>query len=435
MAPSHPATPEIPRAQRFVVWVAAGILLAGCGIAFTVKNGRSSARPSPKPHAVDTAGFARGACVVYPPIARDRHQIVFLDPGHGGREPGVVVRTQSGQSVEEANLTLKVTLDTLGLLRSSGFTVVLSRTGAGSVARLGPPGVAGGGVASQETHDDLAARARCANRAKANVLVGIYFDAGGSGQSAGSVTTYDATRTFAQRDLQLAELLQGDVLDYLSAPGRHIPDNGVVQDSVFVGSARDATSANAPLILLGPAATDPTHPSSAMPGAVIEPLSLTDPFEASLAASPSVQRFIAVAIATAVSQFLPRRAGSAPALLSPSVPGQTLFAEDLVDSVPLVDVWSVPPAGVGQGPITVAAFDPARTELVLHAGSIQPGSNGPWLNGPEVGAPARFTSCPRSTLGSRWPTPEADGSQKVKLSFRSWRARPASSSTLTAGRT
>ena len=48
-----------------------------------------------------------------------------------------------------------------------------------------------------------------------------------------------------------------------------------------------------------------------------------------------------------------------------------------------------PSAGVGQGTIAVAAFDPARTELLLHAGSLQPGSNGPWLNGPEVGPPER----------------------------------------------
>lgn len=382
MLPYGPATPKIRRARPFVVWVVAGILTAGCGIAFT-------ARTSAEPHALDAAVFASGACVLYPPIASDRHQIVFLDAGYGGRDPGALVRTQSGRTVEEADLTLKVALDALDLLRSRGFTVALSRTGTGSVARLRPPGITGGGVTSQEAHDDLAARDRCANQAKANVLVGIYFDAGGSGQSAGSVTTYDATRTFAERDLQLAELLQGDVLNNLSAPGRHIRDNGVVQDSAFVGSARDAAVANGPLMLLGPGATDSTHPPSAMPGAVIEPLALTDPFEASLVASPSVQRSIAVAITAAVGQFLPPPAKPVPARLSPSVSGQILSSENVVNSVQLVDVWRVPPAGVGQGPITVAAFDPARTELVLHAGSIQPGSNGPWLNGPEVGPAER----------------------------------------------
>lgn len=75
--------------------------------------------------------------------------------------------------------------------------------------------------------------------------------------------------------------------------------------------------------------------------------------------------------------------------LSPSTPGETLLAQSLLGQVPVVDVWRVPPAGAGQGPISVAAFDPARTRLVLHAGSIQPGSPGPWVNGPQVGASER----------------------------------------------
>ena len=389
MPPPGSATREISRARPFVVWVVTGLLLAGCGIVLTAKHGPASARPSPEPHSLDTALFANGACVLYPPATGDRHQIVFLDAGFGRLDPGAVVRTQSGQSAEGADLALKVALDALGLLRSRGFTVVLSRTGPGSVARLGSRDIAGGGLTSQGAIDDLAARDQCANQARANVLVGVYFPTARSGQSAGSVTTYDPTRKFAERNLQLAELLQGDVLNYLSSLGRPVPDNGVVQDSALVGSARDATVGNAPVMLLGPRVTDSTHGPSAMPGAVLEPLSLTDPFEASLAASRSGQHSVAGAIAEAVGQFLPRPTAPTLATLSPSVPEQTPFAQNLVDSVPLVDVWRVPPAGVGQGPITVAAFDPARTDLVLHAGSIQPGSGGPWLNGPEVGPAER----------------------------------------------
>jgi N-acetylmuramoyl-L-alanine amidase len=41
-----------------------------------------------------------------------------------------------------------------------------------------------------------------------------------------------------------------------------------------------------------------------MPGAVIEPLYLTDPFEGSIAASAKGQAVIAQGIATAVEQFL-----------------------------------------------------------------------------------------------------------------------------------
>ena len=41
-----------------------------------------------------------------------------------------------------------------------------------------------------------------------------------------------------------------------------------------------------------------------MPGAVIEPLHLTDPFEASIAADPADQSVLAQGLATAVEQFL-----------------------------------------------------------------------------------------------------------------------------------
>jgi N-acetylmuramoyl-L-alanine amidase len=47
---------------------------------------------------------------------------------------------------------------------------------------------------------------------------------------------------------------------------------------------------------------------SEMPGAVIEPLYITDPFEASIAASSRGQQVIARGLADAVEQFLSRPA-------------------------------------------------------------------------------------------------------------------------------
>ena len=52
-----------------------------------------------------------------------------------------------------------------------------------------------------------------------------------------------------------------------------------------------------------------------MPGAVIEPLYLTDPYEGSIAASSRGQQVIAQGIATAIEQFLAPKgpvSGSAP---------------------------------------------------------------------------------------------------------------------------
>jgi hypothetical protein len=57
------------------------------------------------------------------------------------------------------------------------------------------------------------------------------------------------------------------------------------------------------LLELGPAEAGFFTTPSTMPGAVIEPLFLTDPFEGSIAASASGQQTIASGIAQAVEQY------------------------------------------------------------------------------------------------------------------------------------
>jgi N-acetylmuramoyl-L-alanine amidase len=57
------------------------------------------------------------------------------------------------------------------------------------------------------------------------------------------------------------------------------------------------------LLLLGPAKRRYFDAPSQMPGALIEPLFITDPFEASIAVSSRGQRLIADGIARAVTQY------------------------------------------------------------------------------------------------------------------------------------
>ncbi len=254
---------------------------------------------------VDPSRFSPGACVAYAPTTGDRHRTVFLDAGHGGPDPGSIGETQNGQRVQEAQLTLAVELDATALLRRHGFRVVVSRTRNTAVTRLTAADMSGGLLTAAGVHADVGARDVCANDAHANALVGIYFDAGSAG-NAGSVTGYDAVRPFAAENLRLAELVQSDVLAALNARGWRIPDDGVQTDTGLGSTTTSAGTAYGHLLLLGPAKPGWFSTPSRMPGALIEPLYITDPFEATIAASRTGQEVIAAGLARALESYFAR---------------------------------------------------------------------------------------------------------------------------------
>jgi N-acetylmuramoyl-L-alanine amidase len=285
------------------------LVLVAAGAAAWLAVGRP--QPTAAGVALDPSAFSPGACVAFAPTTGDRHTTVFLDAGHGGLDPGAVGTTSAGAPVDEGTETLPVELDAAALLRARGFRVVVSRTADSNVVRLTPPELSGGVLSLQGAHDDVAARDRCADLAGASLLVGIYFDSGASPSDGGSVTTYDAARTFGSANLRFATLLQHDVLADMNAQGWAIPDEGVQPDSVegsLVPTSTDsplATEAAAygHVLLLGPAEAGYFATPSTMPGALVEPLFVTDPFEGTLAAQATAQQVIAGGIAAAVSQY------------------------------------------------------------------------------------------------------------------------------------
>jgi len=253
--------------------------------------------------ALDPSYFAPGACMAFPPTRGDRNETVFLDAGHGGIDPGAVGTTESGKTIMESEINLPIELDTMAILRAQGFRVVVSRTRQTTVIRLRPGMTDGNLLTRLGSHDDVAARAICANLGHADILIGIYMDAGASPSNAGCVTGYDAVRRFAAANLRLADLVQRDVLDAMDAKGWDIPDEGVLPDTGLGSSLSARSTAYGHLMLLGPAEAGYFTTPSEMPGALIEPLFLTDPFEGSIAASTEGQEVIAHGLAEAVDQY------------------------------------------------------------------------------------------------------------------------------------
>lgn len=88
----------------------------------------------------------------------------------------------------------------------------------------------------------------------------------------------------------------------MNAEGWDIPDAGVQPDTGLGSALTAAAVAYGHLLLLGPAKAGYFGTPSQMPGALIEPLFVTDPFEASIAASTRGQQVIARAVAEAIEQ-------------------------------------------------------------------------------------------------------------------------------------
>lgn len=261
--------------------------------------------PVAKSGALDPAGFAPGACVAFDPTDGDRHETVFLDAGHGGPDPGALGGTGPDQSINEKDLTLPVALAAAQQLRASGYRVVLSRTTDTAVGQLAADDISDTVLTTSAEHRQLLARVRCANLAQAAALVSIHFDAYSDPSAAGATTLYDPDRSFAAANETLATLLQHNIITALAAGGWQVADRGIVSDTTAGGGELTPEgTAYGHVDILGPAEEGYVDQPAAMPGALIEPLFITNPTESGIAASPDGQQAIAQGIAQAVTQFL-----------------------------------------------------------------------------------------------------------------------------------
>ena len=268
--------------------------------------------------AVDPSLFSTGSCTMFTPGDESKSETVFIDAGHGGIDPGGLGVTESGAKVSESQVNLPIEMDAMRVLTGEGYRVVVSRTTQTTVLRLGPGTTSGGLLTVAGAQAEIAARDVCANMGHANLLVGIYMNAGYFG-NAGSVTAYDSARPFAAGNERFAALLQSDVLAKLNGAGYEIPDGGVQNDTQLGSTLSAAGQAYGHLMLLGPADPGYFATPSQMPGALIEPVFITDPFEASVAVSARGQQLIADGIAAAAGQYFAAPPATPSAVPSASV--------------------------------------------------------------------------------------------------------------------
>jgi N-acetylmuramoyl-L-alanine amidase len=248
---------------------------------------------------LDVAGTAAGACVAYGPTGASKGRTIVLDPGHGGPDPGAMGHTPAGARVEEKQATLAVARLVESRLRSDGYRVVLSRTDDGLVAN----GLTGTSVDLAGERRDLQARVDCANAAWAAALLSIHFNGFESSAAGGTATFYDAARPFAAGNRALAQDVQSALVSALSLEDRGtLPD-----DELRTQTSGGDGAAYGHLFLLGPPRAGLVARPSAMPGALTEPLFVTQPSEAALVASDDGRQRVADAIASGLEAFLQKQ--------------------------------------------------------------------------------------------------------------------------------
>jgi N-acetylmuramoyl-L-alanine amidase len=249
-------------------------------------------------------GLSPGACIAFKP-GLAAAPIVFVDPGHGGLDPGAVGTRSDGRQVAEKDLTLAVALVLAHRLVGAGYEVVLSRTADSSVALMTGNDESAGSLAASAVRRDTLARVACADAAKANVMVAIHFDAFDDPSVGGIETVYDDARPFSAASAALAAGIHSAVLARFHAEGWEVPDRGVWKDSDAGVTALTNEGADyGHLLELGPAQPGWVDRPSSMPGALIEPLFVTRPSEADVASSQAGQDAIASGLETGLKRFL-----------------------------------------------------------------------------------------------------------------------------------
>ena len=248
---------------------------------------------------VAMTGVEAGACMSFQPKADGSGKTVFIDPGHGGLDPGVVGMVGQ-QQVLEKDVARAVGVRLASLLQGDSNRIVMSRTQDTSVTRLAPGDSVTGAMTASAVHRDLVTRAACANAAAASVLVSIHFDAFDDTAVGGTETFYDAQRAFAAENKRLAADLQNALVS-----GLGFTDRGVWTDDQLAAPTLTASgSLYGHLIELGPPSAGYVDSPSQMPGALVEPLFLTNVAEARIASSASGQQRIAAALEVGLQKYL-----------------------------------------------------------------------------------------------------------------------------------
>jgi len=220
------------------------------------------------------------------PSPTPRPPVIFLDAGHGGKDPGAVHKGRNGKvDLIEKDVNLDIAKRVGQLLQDRGFTVVYARETDTLLTSFD------GADDRTNRRNEIQARVDKANNAHADLYISIHFNSYNDPTVSGTEVYYCADRPFAAKSKRLAELVLQNILRELAGIGYKAVNRGVRDDY----GVRPWPH----FFALGPSLDRPSQ----MPGVVVEALFLSNDAEAALLQKEETRQAIARAYAQAIVAY------------------------------------------------------------------------------------------------------------------------------------
>ncbi len=226
---------------------------------------------------IPSATPTRTATPTAVPVKTPGVRTIFLDPGHGGADPGAVHAAADGTvDLVEKELNLDVAKRLGALLTAGGYHVIYARLTDAPAAAA--PTVTGRAA----TRLDMQARVDLADAAQADLFISIHHNGYGDRSASGTEMYYCQDRPFAEKSKFLAQLALDSLVRELSNIGYAAVNRGIHDD---FGVLR----AGYHYFVLGPTAARPSE----MPAIIGEGLFVTNDADAAILRSDAGRQAIA----------------------------------------------------------------------------------------------------------------------------------------------
>jgi N-acetylmuramoyl-L-alanine amidase len=240
-------------------------------------------------------------------------KVVCLDPGHGGSDRGYTrTENETAPAMEEAFYNLAYARAVRFRLETLGFTVVMTRDSDIDVNASGAD-VNGDGktydnlLATNEQDairakdlDELQARIDVCNDANADLLVSMHINGFPDASAQGYETWYSSARPFSRLNKMFAQLAFDELGQEIESAGYNARPRQVNDDAdAHVEVAGDAFDR---YVITGPAQPGQIVPS-AMPGAIVEVLFISNDQDAAFLASAVGRNAIVTAYEHAIVRY------------------------------------------------------------------------------------------------------------------------------------